>query len=98
MVGADVAMLTSPLLRHGPDHLRAVEIALTTWMVVRLRVGPPTSRQRHSGHVRRPVGLRTSQLHANAALVDRAPRLSEHLLPNALRQIATYSTENRRRR
>ena len=33
MVGADVAMLTSALLRHGPDHLRAVEFALTTWMI-----------------------------------------------------------------
>ena len=33
MVGADVAMLTSALLRHGPDHLRAVETVLTTWMV-----------------------------------------------------------------
>ena len=33
MVGADVAMLTSALLRHGPDHLRAVETGLTTWMI-----------------------------------------------------------------
>ncbi|MEO8692332.1 MAG: dihydroorotate dehydrogenase-like protein [Acidimicrobiales bacterium] len=33
MVGADVAMLTSALLRHGPDHLRSVESGLTTWMV-----------------------------------------------------------------
>jgi dihydroorotate dehydrogenase (fumarate) len=32
MVGADVAMLTSALLRHGPDHLRSVEAGLTTWM------------------------------------------------------------------
>jgi dihydroorotate dehydrogenase (fumarate) len=33
MVGADVAMLTSALLRHGPDHLRVVETGLTTWMI-----------------------------------------------------------------
>jgi dihydroorotate dehydrogenase (fumarate) len=32
MVGADVAMLTSAVLRHGPDHLRTVEAELTTWM------------------------------------------------------------------
>jgi len=32
MVGADVAMLTSALLRHGPDRLRTVESALTAWM------------------------------------------------------------------
>lgn len=32
MVGADVAMLTSAVLRHGPDHLRVVEAELTAWM------------------------------------------------------------------
>jgi dihydroorotate dehydrogenase (fumarate) len=33
MVGADVAMLTSALLAHGPDHLRQVEQDLVAWMV-----------------------------------------------------------------
>jgi dihydroorotate dehydrogenase (fumarate) len=32
MVGADVAMLTSAVLRHGPQHLRTVEEQLTAWM------------------------------------------------------------------
>ena len=32
MVGADVTMLTSALLRHGPGHLRSVEAELTAWM------------------------------------------------------------------
>jgi dihydroorotate dehydrogenase (fumarate) len=32
MVGADVAMLTSAVLRHGPAHLRVVEAELTAWM------------------------------------------------------------------
>jgi len=32
MVGADVAMLTSALLRHGPEHLCAVQAELTAWM------------------------------------------------------------------
>jgi len=32
MVGADVAMLTSAVLRAGPDHLRVVEGELIDWM------------------------------------------------------------------
>jgi dihydroorotate dehydrogenase (fumarate) len=33
MVGADVAMMTSALLRQGPGHLRTVETELRAWMV-----------------------------------------------------------------
>jgi len=32
MVGADVAMVTSALLRHGPDHLAALGQELRSWM------------------------------------------------------------------
>jgi len=32
MVGADVAMTTSALLRHGPGHIAAIETELRTWM------------------------------------------------------------------
>ena len=32
MVGADVAMMTSALLLHGPDHVRTVEDELVAWM------------------------------------------------------------------
>jgi dihydroorotate dehydrogenase (fumarate) len=32
MAGADVAMMTSAILRNGPDHLRAVEAQLVEWM------------------------------------------------------------------
>ncbi len=32
MVGADVAMMTSALLRNGPEHLRKVEEELRAWM------------------------------------------------------------------
>jgi dihydroorotate dehydrogenase (fumarate) len=32
MVGADVAMLTSAVLRHGPRHLRSVEEQLAAWL------------------------------------------------------------------
>lgn len=32
MVGADVAMMTSALLREGPEHVRTVEAELRAWM------------------------------------------------------------------
>ncbi|HEY7605994.1 MAG TPA: dihydroorotate dehydrogenase-like protein [Actinomycetes bacterium] len=32
MAGADVAMMTSALLRHGPEHLRTVEAGLQDWL------------------------------------------------------------------
>ena len=32
LAGADVAMMTSALLRNGPDHLRRVEVGLRDWM------------------------------------------------------------------
>jgi len=32
LAGADVAMMTSALLRHGPDHLRPLEIQVRDWM------------------------------------------------------------------
>ena len=32
MVGADVAMTTSALLHHGPEHLRTIEDELVAWM------------------------------------------------------------------
>lgn len=35
MVGADVAMMTSAILRNGPDHVRTVERELRDWMIER---------------------------------------------------------------
>jgi dihydroorotate dehydrogenase (fumarate) len=32
MVGADIVMMTSALLRHGPEHVAAVEAELRAWM------------------------------------------------------------------
>jgi dihydroorotate dehydrogenase (fumarate) len=32
MVGADVAMMTSAILRNGPDKIRTVEAGLRAWM------------------------------------------------------------------
>ena len=31
LVGADVAMMTSALLRHGPEHVARVELELRAW-------------------------------------------------------------------
>jgi dihydroorotate dehydrogenase (fumarate) len=35
MVGADVVMMTSALLRHGPEHVAAVNAQVETWMIDR---------------------------------------------------------------
>jgi dihydroorotate dehydrogenase (fumarate) len=35
MVGADVVMMTSALLRSGPDHVATVEAELTAWLLER---------------------------------------------------------------
>jgi dihydroorotate dehydrogenase (fumarate) len=35
MVGADVVMMTSALLRHGPEHVATVEAELRAWMLER---------------------------------------------------------------
>ena len=32
LVGADVVMMTSALLRHGPEHITSVETELREWM------------------------------------------------------------------
>ena len=32
LAGADVAMMTSALLRNGPDHLRQLEVQVRDWM------------------------------------------------------------------
>jgi dihydroorotate dehydrogenase (fumarate) len=32
LAGADVAMMTSALLRHGPEHLRSLEVGVRDWM------------------------------------------------------------------
>ena len=47
MVGADVVMMTSALLRHGPEHVAAVEAELRDWMAEHeYESGRPAARQR----------------------------------------------------
>jgi dihydroorotate dehydrogenase (fumarate) len=35
LVGADVAMTTSALLRHGPEHVAVIEAELLEWLTER---------------------------------------------------------------
>ena len=75
MVGADVAMMTSALLRHGPEHVATVEAELRAWMTEHeYESVDAAAGQRQPGHGRRPVGVRARQLHADAPIVGRAAR------------------------
>ena len=57
LAGADVAMMTSALLRNGPDHLRPLETQVRDWMD---RHGFETLAS-HSGHgATRRIRLRGS--------------------------------------
>ena len=75
MVGADVVMMTSALLRHGPEHVadrggRAADVDDRA----RVRIGRPAPGKRQPGHDRGPVSVRARQLHAHAPIVGRAAR------------------------
>jgi dihydroorotate dehydrogenase (fumarate) len=61
MAGADVAMMTSALLHHGPEHLRAVEAGLQDWLEEH---GMPTV-----GHLR---GMRSQRSVRDPAAWERA--------------------------
>ena len=75
MVGADVAMMTSALLRHGPEHVRTVEAELRAWMADHEyeSVGQLRGSASQTA-VGRPSGLRPRQLHAHAALLEHPAR------------------------
>jgi dihydroorotate dehydrogenase (fumarate) len=61
VAGADVAMMTSALLRHGPEHLRVVEAGLRDWLDER--------RMESVGHAR---GLRSQRSVRDPAAWERA--------------------------
>ena len=70
-VGADVAMMTSAILRHGPEHdqngdHRAADLARRP----RVRVRGPAARKHELQQRRRPERVRARQLHAGASLLD----------------------------
>ena len=75
MVGADVAMMTSALLRHGPDHVRTVEAELRGWMgdheyesVAQLRGSASQA------GVARSFRIRACQLHGHSPFVEHPER------------------------
>ena len=71
LVGADVAMTTSAVLRHGPEHVRSHRRrARGVDGRPRVRIGRPAARLGVVRHRRQPVRLRTGELRADAALVD----------------------------
>jgi dihydroorotate dehydrogenase (fumarate) len=48
LAGADVAMMTSALLRHGPEHLAGVEAGLRDWLAAHGHASPAEARGRLS--------------------------------------------------
>jgi dihydroorotate dehydrogenase (fumarate) len=78
MAGADVAMMTSALLRHGPEHLREVEAGLQEWLEEH---GMQTV-----GHLR---GLRSQRSVRDPAAWERANYIT--MLSSASGQVRTQA-------
>ena len=75
MVGADVAMMTSALLRHGPGHVAQVVGEIRDWMVEHEYTSVAQLRGSASqSTVDAPGRVRARQLHAHPAVVGRAER------------------------
>jgi hypothetical protein len=79
LAGADVTMMTSALLRHGPEHVTQVEAGLRDWLSrPRPRLAGRDPRAAEPACHPRPAGLRACQLHQDAHLLrsGRAAALS----------------------
>ena len=77
LAGADVAMMTSALLRNGPDHLRPVEVGPARLDgPPRLRDGRPAPRPPQPALGPRPGRLRAGQLHQDPRLPPDAQPLT----------------------
>ena len=64
MVGADVTMLCSTLLRNGISHLRYIEEGLAGMDgEARIRIGPADERQHEPDSLSQSVSLRTRAIH-----------------------------------
>ena len=48
LAGADVTMMTSALLRHGPEHVTQVEAGLRDWLAAHDHASPAAIRGRLS--------------------------------------------------
>ena len=64
MVGADVTMMCSALLRNGVDHLRHVERRSQVDGRSRIRIGTADARQHEPAALRRSGSLRACAVHA----------------------------------
>ena len=90
LVGADVVMMTSALLRHGPEHVSSVEAELRDWMAEHDYTSVSELRGSASAAtVERPVRVRTCQLHGDAPFVGRD--LGAGLSPSSAR-LARFSS------
>ena len=82
MVGADVAMMTSALLLHGPEHLRTVEQELLgVDGGARVRVGGPAARSATQAAVDDPAAFER----ANYQRTLHSWSTPGHLVPSARR-------------
>ena len=73
MVGADVVMMTSALLRHGPDHVTTVEAGLRDWLTEHEYSSVDQLRGSASAAtVEDPGRVRAGQLHGHDPVVDDA--------------------------
>ena len=94
LAGADVAMLASALLGHGPAHLRALEAALARWLEER----EYESVEQLKGSVSqsalgRPRGLRARELPTDAPLLrELVPELTGGVRPGGPQGAGVYET------
>ena len=83
MVGADVVMMTSALLRHGPQHVAAVEAELRAWMTEHEYESVEQLRASASqATVADPSAFERAQLHADPSIVGHARRDNRRLGPS----------------
>ena len=74
LVGADVVMMTSALLRHGPTHLARVETELNNWLAERGYDSVDQARGSVShGHAADPTGFERANYLRTLASYRRAP-------------------------
>jgi dihydroorotate dehydrogenase (fumarate) len=85
MVGADVAMTTSAVLRHGPEHIRLLEAELRTWMeeqgydsVAQLRGSASHATAGNPSAFERANYMRTLHSWTSPQVASSRARLDEH--------------------
>ena len=97
LVGADVVMMTSALLRHGPEHVATVEAELRDVDGrARVRVGRRScAAARAQATVERPVRVRARQLHGDAPTRGSTPPGADLERSKALRRMGVARSWSR---